>query len=214
MGDWDSAALVLFFLLLLPLTNACADFWSVAATRRFLGWAGAASRPFLAIVAALVADVVIGGLCLIALLTLLVQVLDLWQTYFPTTLPLDWRAYWQTALADPSQGIMLGFMALTTLMPTILHLCFAVAAMVTHGSRKRVDALADLDARQIANTLTPPARTNIAKRLIAARLYGVALAALLGIVLLWGAWWLVQIILPLLPVTIPLDPFDADGIQR
>lgn len=184
IGDIETGGLLLFFYLLLPLCNATADILSVAATRGFLGRVADKRHGLLAILALLLVDLVVGVICLVILLLLLTQILDLWALWLPTTVPLDWRAYWQVARLDPWQGIALWMMALTTLLPTLLHLLLGIGAIATHKFRLETGAIHQLETCNAKGNPSPPDCTDIAKRLIRADFYGYALAAvLLGVIL-------------------------------
>ncbi len=174
LGDIEAAAAMALFTLLLPITNALADTLSVAATRAFLRW-GATRRPLPMILGAVVLDIALGLLSLAVLLFLLTQTLDFWAAVSPETLPLDWRSFWQAALADPWQGTALWLMGFTTILPTLLHIALGLTALVTHGSRSRRQALLALD---IDTAPTAPNATRIAKRLVSAKTWGLAVGFL------------------------------------
>ena len=190
-GEAELAALYLFFFFLLPVLNAVADMLSVAATRGFLGVVRAKRPGISAILALLSFDVIAGGLCLLLLLFLLWGGLGLWASLSPGTVPLDPMAYWQAAMADYWQGTALLLMALTTLLPTIVHLVMGFAAILSHKSRLNMQALTELQAAIDRDGPSPADRTDIAKRLIWADIYGITLvlgilgAIVLGPIALW-----------------------------
>ena len=141
------------FFLLLPFINAMTDFISVGITRRFLTQAGGTPREktWETILSA-VADLLIGALCLVALLWLLTQSLDLWARISPNTVPIDWQGYWEQARMDWRNGFALWCLAFTTLLPTAIHLFFAIEAMVAHGARMKLGVLRQIAEREADGT--------------------------------------------------------------
>ncbi len=124
-GDLQTASLFGFFYVLLPLANATADWSSVSVTRWFLQAARDHRQQGLVLIGATALDLMAGLACLGLLLAGLVSLLELWALIAPP--PLDWRAYWQAELADRSAGIALWLMCFTTILPTLIHTCWAVA---------------------------------------------------------------------------------------
>ena len=182
----------MFIAVLLPVTNAVADFLSVAATRRFLGAVRKKRPGFAMILVLLGCDLLAGGACLGLLLYLLSAALDAWAALSPATLPIDWRAYWDTAMTDPWQGMALWLMAFTTLLPTLVHVVMGTAAMLSHRSRLNARALAELHEAVARGGPSPADRTAIAKRFIRADLYGfcLVLSAIIAICILVTRPWI------------------------
>ncbi|MCO4841052.1 MAG: hypothetical protein KC447_13290, partial [Rhodobacteraceae bacterium] len=52
----------------------------------------------------------------------------------PTTVPLDLRAYWTGVQADPRTVVALYLMAMTTLIPTLIHITIGLGAILTQRS--------------------------------------------------------------------------------
>ena len=138
----EASALILFFYLLLPLANAFADWASVSLTRWFLHDAYHHRYGAWALIGYMLVDFIAGLLCLALLLSGLVALLELWTLF--ATPPLDWRAYWAAAQADRSNGIALWVMCFTTLLPTLVHVAFALAIWLFGSPRALQRAVEEL----------------------------------------------------------------------
>ncbi len=139
----------LFFFLLLPYANALADWLSLAVTRWFLDGAVEEYRkltPFSnrALVGRMVLDLLWGLGCLALLLGFLFALLTLWEWLLPGTAPLDPRAYWANAIANPSEGLALWLMCFTTIVPTLVHVSFALILAFEQRSTAKKSIYADL----------------------------------------------------------------------
>jgi hypothetical protein len=185
-GKPEIVGILLFLYLALPLCNAAADFLSVAVTRSILGRLASKRPGLVEVVILLFLDLVFGLICLALLAFLLTNMLDLWAVWLPDSLPLDWRAYWQTAWDDPWQGIALWMMAATTLLPTILHMSLGMGAVLTRSLRLHSKSIRRLQDSPYQGGLSRTDRTDIAKRLIR----GDAFGALLGACAVFGLGYL------------------------
>lgn len=125
LGNFENSILVVFLYLLLPFANAFADWVSVSLTRWFLQDAERHRYGAWALMGYMLLDFFAGLACLALLLSGLVALLELWSLF--ATPPLDWRAYWAAAQVDRSAGIALWVMCFTTLLPTLVHVAFALA---------------------------------------------------------------------------------------
>lgn len=198
VGDIEAAAEFAFFYLFLPFTNAFADLLSVALTRSFLRWAANKKPGLLAVFVAFVFDVIWGLLCLFGLLYLLTLGLDLWQSLSPATVPLDWRVYWAEVRADPRQGLALWLMALTTLLPTLIHVVVGLTAMLTHASRRRIEALDELEEVCGTDSFTEARQHVIATKLVNADTYAMCLGSLFLLIAIYALWQVSEWVLPYL----------------
>lgn len=136
------SAILIAFLVVLPLLNALADLLSLAATRWFFGYVapeGAGDQTprrasLLLILSQLGFDLVAAVACLLLLGTI-VGALELWGQVSPATLPLDWRNYLAEMRLRPAAGLALYLMLMTTLVPTAVHAAAGLGAVFTHRSR-------------------------------------------------------------------------------
>jgi len=189
----NSAAILALFYVFLPLLNAIADLLSVGATRLFLRHV-ARNRPAAGwILAGLALDLFVAALCLSGLLFGITTVLDIWAALGPSTLPLDWRAYWTTLKTDPWQGIALYLMVFTTLLPTFIHMIAGLGAIWTHKSRKLHHVAERLRSAQEQNkALNDIEAENLTATVRRATYWGYGSAGLLIIApMVLGIWWVV-----------------------
>lgn len=143
--DSEATSLVIFFYVLLPVTNALADWVSLAITRWFLS--GSADADGLGkILLRSLGDLSAALLCLFGLLATLVGVLSLWGIVSPATQPVDAFEYWQQIRAHPAQGTALYLMVATTLLPTFVHFLLGLWAMFAHKGRRLSDQATRLEA--------------------------------------------------------------------
>lgn len=140
----SEAALILFLYALLPILNAQADMVSLWVTRLFLKNVIAHRPHFGWVLAQLLVDLLLATLCLAALIALIIGGLTIWAAISPASVPLDWRAYWADVHADPRTGVALYIMALTTLVPTIIHVISGLAAMFTQKAWMLQPVVAEL----------------------------------------------------------------------
>jgi hypothetical protein len=188
----------LFFVFFVPIANALADIVSLAMTRKFLKWAALNKPGVPAIIVAAFLDTIWGMLCLFGLLYLLTIGLDLWQSLSPTTLPIDWREYWAEIRDDPRQGLALWLMALTTLLPTFIHIIVGLTAMLTHASRRRVEALDELEQVCGTDSFTEARQRAIATKLVNADTYTLLLSSTFLLIAIYALWQVSEVVLPYL----------------
>jgi hypothetical protein len=134
VGDIEIATLHLLLYAFLPLLNAGTDMFSLWITCAFLKRTSAnRSRPWQVLVRIFV-DLCLAVLCFIGLIVLLWAILAFWGWISPTTVPLDLRAYWTGVQADPRTGVALYLMAMTTLIPTLIHITVGLGAILPQRS--------------------------------------------------------------------------------
>ncbi|QFT93187.1 hypothetical protein FIU86_10045 [Roseovarius sp. THAF9] len=141
-GDSETATLVLLIYSLLPLANATADWASVSVTRWFLQKAHDHRQRGWSLVSFMFLDFLAGLVCLALLLGGLVALLELWSVFAAP--PLDWRAYWQAAQNNRSTGIALWLMCFTTLLPTLVHLAWALAVWLFDSPKDTRQAVEEM----------------------------------------------------------------------
>lgn len=194
IGDFQSAALLSFLYLLLPLANATADWLSLAVTRALLRDMVQRRPGAWGLAAHLVLDLIAGGLCLALLLAGLVGLLELWARIHSASLPFNWRGYWTTARADPAQGVALWLMAFTTLLPTLVHAVFSLTLWQTQKSDHTRRAVAMM--RGMGETVSDAARIDVARLILRGRMSGFLRATVYwGVPLattIWVAWHMIQ----------------------
>lgn len=207
-GTKEAAALIFLFALLLPLINALADTLSVAATRYFLRKITTGVQSGWQIAAEILLDLTLAVGTLILLIVLIVQGLEIWARLFPGSVPFDWRAYRAQILAgDRAAGMLLYGMAVTTLLPTLIHVSAGAGALfglrpkLAHAAR---DRLRDLHASlPDGAAITDPAPTRALHEidLLLRRAHGGGgVAALLGSALVLGlAWAMIAAVLSFWP---------------
>ncbi|MDJ0821679.1 MAG: hypothetical protein QNJ09_07720 [Paracoccaceae bacterium] len=174
-GDVEEASLILFLYALLPTANALADWLSLAVTRWLLHDMESRRPGAWGLVVHMGADLAAGIACLSALLAALVGMLELWAWAFPTTVPFDWRAYWDAAMVDPAQGLALWLMCFTTLLPTLVHLVWALTVWQTQKSERTAKAVQMM--RSIDGTPSDAQKTEIAGLIQRGQLNGFLRAA-------------------------------------
>ncbi|WP_299922165.1 hypothetical protein [uncultured Pelagimonas sp.] len=187
IGDFELTAFYIFFFVALPLTNALADFLSLAITRRFLRHMLQNRPGHWGVIIHMGLDLLCGLACLGRLLLGLAGFLDIWQGLSPDTVPLDWRAYWAAAKSTPSEGFALRAMCFTTLIPTLVHVVWALtlwAVQKSNGTRRAVAMMRDLPAPMPDQTpfvIDDALRNDIAHNLIMGQFWGVFRAGLIWI---------------------------------
>lgn len=146
--DHGVISLVVFFYILLPITNAVLDWVSLAITRGFLDQTTDA-QPTLALIGRSIFDLILATLCLIGLLSLLAGTLYAWEVIHPASLPISVDAYVAQIRANPQSGLPLYLMIATTLFPTFLHFGTALMALLAYPGRllaRPVEALKAAEA--------------------------------------------------------------------
>lgn len=190
--DLEGAALLFLLYVLLPILNAAADMVSLWITRGFLAGI-AAHRPHLWwILGQMLLDLFLAALCLSTLLGCVIVALALWGQISLSTLPLDWRAYWAGVQADPRTGVSLYIMALTTLVPTVIHLIAGLGALWTQKARSLQAVVAQLSAQPEGDTFSEAEISTMKTQIGKATLWGYARAVLAVCVvfvpLIWGTY--------------------------
>lgn len=187
VGDTEQVVLIAIFFLLLPYANAFADWLSLAATRAFLAHMHRTRPGHLGLMLHLLLDLIAGAACLALLLASLVGLLDLWAWLSPGTVPLDWRAYWQAARANPAEGIALWLMGFTTMLPTLVHAIWALTVWQTQKSGATIRAVAMM--RGLTADPNDAQKIEIAGLLMRGQVGGFARAALFwGVPLALSGW--------------------------
>lgn len=131
--------------IMLPLINAAFDWFSWAFSRYYMRKAKD-ETSWLNLMFDLTVDALIGFLFMLLLcflLPLAMESLDRLMAYFPSKSGViaetNWRELALSARDDPwGKGFLVTMMVLTTLIPTLLHLCvgfFAMVSQVFSGSR-------------------------------------------------------------------------------
>ena len=134
-GNFEVSAIIFLIYFILPLLNAAADMVSLAITRGFLAKVYQQRPAVWVIIGQMVLDLVLAAVCLAALIASLIAVLSIWALFSPATAPFDWLTYWQRVKADPREGVALYAMAVTTLIPTAIHLIAGLGAVWSQKSR-------------------------------------------------------------------------------
>ena len=134
-GNFEVSAIIFLIYFILPLLNAAADMVSLAITRGFLAKVYQQRPAVWVIIGQMVLDLVLAAVCLAALIASLIAVLSTWALFSPATAPFDWLSYWQRVKADPREGVALYAMAVTTLIPTAIHLIAGLGAVWSQKSR-------------------------------------------------------------------------------
>ena len=134
-GNFEVSAIIFLIYFILPLLNAAADMVSLAITRGFLAKVYQQRPAVWVIIGQMVLDLVLAAVCLAALIASLIAVLSIWALFSPATAPFDWLTYWQRVKADPREGAALYAMAVTTLIPTAIHLIAGLGAVWSQKSR-------------------------------------------------------------------------------
>ena len=134
-GNFEVSAIIFLIYFILPLLNAAADMASLAITRGFLAKVYQQRPAVWVIIGQMVLDLVLAAVCLAALIASLIAVLSIWALFSPATAPFDWLTYWQRVKADPREGAALYAMAVTTLIPTAIHLIAGLGAVWSQKSR-------------------------------------------------------------------------------
>lgn len=199
-GSWLIFAQLLFpmmfglFFVALPLANAMADWCSVGATRYFLNKARAQNAGRRQLMRLLMYDLFFGMLCLVGLFAALIATISIWNAVLPRAAPFDWQGYWLDALKNPVEGLALWLMALTTLLPTIVHLIWAFSAVMIGNSKLSQTVRSELIS---LGPHPSDARVNeIGRNLFRLYALGHALSAVLFVALLTVALSLVHAFLP------------------
>ena len=135
VGNFEVSAIIFLIYFILPLLNAAADMVSLAITRGFLAKVYQQRPAVWVIIGQMVLDLVLAAVCLAALIASLIAVLSIWALFSPATAPFDWLTYWQRVKADPREGVALYAMAVTTLIPTAIHLIAGLGAVWSQKSR-------------------------------------------------------------------------------
>ena len=135
VGNFEVSAIIFLIYFILPLLNAAADMVSLAITRGFLAKVYQQRPAVWVIIGQMVLDLVLAAVCLAALIASLIAVLSIWALFSPATAPFDWLSYWQRVKADPREGVALYAMAVTTLIPTAIHLIAGIGAVWSQKSR-------------------------------------------------------------------------------
>ena len=83
-------------------------------------------------------------------------------------------------------------MALTTLLPTIIHAVMGLSAVISHKSRLNRVALQELDEAMARGGPTAADKTTVAKGMVAADIYGYAFGLVFVVIPLcligWSLW--------------------------
>lgn len=188
----DSFTSSILLLLVLPVTNALADFFSVGATRYFLQRAVTKGAALGAILFHLVLDIGVGLICLTLLIAANVAALTFWSNVFPNTLFFNWDIYLNQIAREPTAGVALFLMVLTTLLPTMVHIVAGLGAVIAQGSRlSRRQARVIEEWQATGATPSLKQRRQVAKRINRARFFGYALATILFFAVPLGLYTLV-----------------------
>ncbi len=141
-------ALLLFFYLILPYTNAAADWLSLRFTRGFLTRAVTQYRqgqkPRIGI--HICCDLLLGVCCLALLIASLAGLLTLWGVIHPASQPFSAYEFWLIAQRDPTEGLALWLMCFTTLLPTLTHLVWFLILWWSQKSWPRQEAVRRMQA--------------------------------------------------------------------
>ncbi len=124
-----TAATTLVFFLILPFTNALVDAISWTATRHFTAKMLTARKVHTVFID-LAYDILIALACLLALVLLIPNTIELANLALPT--PINWIDPATDALADPfGAGLLTTGMLLSTLVPTFLHITAGIGAIAS-----------------------------------------------------------------------------------
>ena len=134
VGDIEIATLHLLLYAFLPLLNAGTDMLSLWITCAFLKRTSANRPQPWQVLVRIFVDLCLAVLCFIGLIVSLWAILAFWGWISPTTVPLDLRAYWTGVQADPRTVVALYLMAMTTLIPTLIHITIGLGAILTQRS--------------------------------------------------------------------------------
>ncbi|MDB4212557.1 hypothetical protein N9769_09475 [Ascidiaceihabitans sp.] len=134
VGDIEIATLHLLLYAFLPLLNAGTDMLSLWITYAFLKRTSANRPQPWQVLVRIFVDLCLAVLCFIGLIVSLWAILAFWGWISPTTVPLDLRAYWTGVQADPRTVVALYLMAMTTLIPTLIHITIGLGAILTQRS--------------------------------------------------------------------------------
>ncbi|SHJ05716.1 hypothetical protein SAMN04488012_104226 [Palleronia salina] len=194
---------VLLLYALLPVGNALADFLSVGATRFLLRKLDQKHVSLRRVLGHLVADLFAAVACLTILLVLLAGIIEAAHMMFPQLFDFDWRSI-RDALeqGDMELALPVVLMAVTTLIPTMLHLVLGLQAIWGHRSRARaelVDMLQGASPEMVTNYQFRKEAQRVVDSVIMARYRSLLLAVLVvfpafaGFV--WAYFWALQVLL-------------------
>ena len=176
--------------LILPLINAFADFFSISITRRLLEYTYRSRYTAWRLILLVALDFLLGLFALTLLLLGLVGLLELWAVW--GTPIFDWRAYWEGAVNDRKDGIVLWIMCLTTLLPTLVHAAWALVLWLFASPRSTRHAVREMqdwnDKASEANKVS--SAMAIAKSLQTGQTVQVVRFAVFFVLLASGALWL------------------------
>lgn len=192
-ADPTEASTSLLFLSILPFLNGLADFVSVGFTRHFLNDICVHQHRLRRILRDLVLDLGVAAICLIGLLGAFVAVLELWAALLPNTLAFDWQLYVDDIRAgDWGKATMLVTMAVTTLIPTMVHLVAGVAGFAASESKSWHRAVAAMQEKLDTNETAAAVRwVNTVTRDIRRGVFwgwfkAMMLALPVGVLAVWG----------------------------
>lgn len=140
-GSSNKSMMLAFFYLMMPLVNALLDWLSWWVSRYFMERA-AQERQVWVIVLDIAVDFLAAVAFMLALCLLLPAGAELLDRLYAGHLDVetglaaqtDWRTYAVLARDEPwGKGIMVTMMLVTTLIPTLLHIFFGVAAFFIHS---------------------------------------------------------------------------------
>ena len=186
--DW---ALVLLLYVFLPILNAAADMISLWITRGFLRNVLTHRPNFGWVLTQLLVDLVLAALCLAALIALIIGGLTIWAAISPASVPLDWRAYWADVHADPRTGVALYIMALTTLVPTIIHVFSGLAALFTQKAWMLQPVVAELSEQPATEAFSKASVGRLERKIRRASFLGNLAACIAVAVLFIPPIWVV-----------------------
>lgn len=139
-------------LILIPLMNAVFDFLSWAVSRAFIRSASIRGATWLVGVEA-IGDLLIGGVCLAGLVSILPNIIEVYNQVFPTS-ALDWLSLASVAATAPfGAGLMVTATIFSTLIPTALHFFWGMIGIIaapTSGYGRMAEEL-----RSVPNGETP-----------------------------------------------------------
>ena len=185
------AALILLLYVFLPILNAAADMISLWITRGFLRNVLTHRPHFGWVLAQLLVDLALAALCLAALIALIIGGLTIWAEISPASVPLDWRAYWADVHADPRAGVALYIMALTTLVPTIIHVFSGLAALFTQKAWMLQPVVAELSEQPATEAFSAASVGRLERKIRRASILGNLAACMAVAVLFIPPIWVV-----------------------
>ncbi|KIN68766.1 hypothetical protein Z948_2497 [Sulfitobacter donghicola DSW-25 = KCTC 12864 = JCM 14565] len=176
-GAPETTSLILLLYVLLPLLNAAADMISLWVTRHFLSQIVNHRPQLWFIIGQMLLDLILAAACLCLLVVSIISGLTVWEWISPTTLPVVWSDYWADVKTAPQNGVALYIMALTTLVPTIIHLFAGLSAVLTQKSRSLQKVAAELGAQPRDKALPETRISNMKKQIGRATFWGYVGAA-------------------------------------